>query len=183
MAERYLNSVTFTLMTYRGHPLIDDLTEVASLSINIGATIDVDQLTDEITEVMAGGPHLLEQNYRQFAWGASGAGLDLILQVPNTIVSALLIWDTIVRKLRERGSVRAPKAGTTAKSVATWAAECLKISEASIRIVGFEPIEHGHRVILETPEGSFAVETDVSAGITRLEPIPERPDDGPAISS
>jgi hypothetical protein len=150
------------------HPFIENLTDVVSLSVNVGAKVDLDQLVDEVTEIMAGRSHVLEQRYRQYAWGAAGSGVELILEVPTAAASAMLVWNQVAGRFRQKRQVRPPQAGDTAKSAAAWAATCLRVPVESVRIVGLEPAGDGHRVLLETPEGSFIVETDAESGVSRL---------------
>ena len=170
MTEHYLNVLTLRLRGYVGHPLPGNLAEEIALQVTVGAQVDVEQLASERTTDIGSGPRRVHQSVTETSWGASGAGAELIVDIPAVLTglaSLPVLWDAISRRILHRGQVRVLSAQTQAESARAWLAQSLNIGAEAIKIIGLEPVQDGHRVELETPAEIFDVEID-SHGVTRM---------------
>jgi hypothetical protein len=163
MAEHYLNVLTVRLRGYAGHPVPENLSEAMSLTVTVGAQLDLELLADDLRGNLAAGPRRIQQTYTETSWGASGSGALLVVDVPAVVTgfaSLAVLWDAISRRVLDHGQARTVAGETAAGSARTMVAESLNVGTDSIRIVGLKSVEDGHRVDLETPQGTFTVETD-----------------------
>jgi hypothetical protein len=170
MAEHYLNVLTVRLRDYSGHPLPENLVEAITLAVTVGASLDLDQLTDEIRKDLGGQPRRIKQIYNETGWGASGSGAEIIVDV-STVIGGIaglqVLWAAISQRILRRGQPRLIGAEHQAESARTFLAESLGIGTDSIRIIDIVPVGDGHRIGLETPAGPFAVEVD-GHGVSRM---------------
>jgi hypothetical protein len=170
MTERYLDVLTVHLRGYAGHPLPGNLAEETVLQVAVGARVDVEQLADELREDVGSGPRRVNQSITETNWGASGAGAELIVDIPTALTglaSLPVLWDTISRRILRRGRAQVLDPQTQAESARAWLAKSLNVGSDAIKIVGLEPLGDGHRVELETPAETFDVEID-TRGVTRM---------------
>ena len=89
MAEHYLNVLTVRLRGYAGHPVPENLTEAMSLTVTVGAQLDLELLADDLRGNLAAGPRRIQQTYTETSWGASGSGALLVVDVPTVVVMVL----------------------------------------------------------------------------------------------
>jgi hypothetical protein len=171
MADHYLNVLTVHLRTYEGgHPAVGSLVEEMVLEVLVGATVDVEQLADELGQDVGGGSRRVQQSVTETNWGASGSGAELIIDVPAVLTglaSLPVLWDTISRRALRHGKARVLNPQQQAESARDWLARSLNLGSDAIKIVGLEPLGDGHRVELETPGEIFDAEVD-NRGVTRM---------------
>jgi hypothetical protein len=163
MAEHYLDLLTIRLRGYNGHPLPDNLSGEIELEIEIGSSIDVEQLADEIEQELRSGPRVIEQSIRKRSWGASGASAVLLVSVPAVLgglASLPIIWDTVIHRILHLGKPHIIDADYLADRARSSLAMDLNIGTDAIKIVAREPIRDGQRMELETPLGTYIVETE-----------------------
>lgn len=163
MAEHYLNILTVRLRGYAGQPLPENLTEAVSLTVTVGAQLDLEQLADDVREDLAGGPCRIQQTYTETSWGATESEALLLVDVPTVvpgIASLTALWEVISRRVLDHGQAKTVPSETAAASARTLVAESLNVGTDRIRIVGLKPVRAGHRVGLEAPQGPFTVEID-----------------------
>jgi hypothetical protein len=163
MAEHYLNILTVRLRGYAGRPLPENLIEAVSLTVTVGAQLDLEQLADAVREDLAAGPRRIQQTYTETRWGATGSEALLLVDVPTVVTgvaSLTALWEVISRRVLDHGQPKTVPGETAAASARTMVAESLDVGADRIRIVGLKPVGDCHRVDLETPQGPFTVEID-----------------------
>jgi hypothetical protein len=171
MADHYLNVLTVHLRTYAGgHPVVGSLVEEMVLQVAVGATVDVEQLANELREDVGSGPRRIQQSITETSWGASGSGAELLIDIPAVLTglaSLPVLWDAVSRRVLRHGQARVLNPQQQAESAQRWLAQSLNLGSDEIKIVGLEPLEDGHRVELETPAEIFDVEVN-SNGVTQM---------------
>jgi hypothetical protein len=171
MAEHYLNVLTVRLRGYGAQPVPESLVEELALEITDVGSVDVDRLAEELKREVGEGPRSVRQNITEFGWGASGSWAELIIDVPtwlSGLASLPVLWDTITRRIVRLGQPRQLDAQSQAELARGWLADSLNIGTASIKIVGLQPRDDGHRVELQSRAGVFDVDMD-GGGVVRMQ--------------
>jgi len=171
MAKHYLDTLHVRLRGYAGgYPIPENLAEEISLEIIVDGLLDLEELTAEVAQDVAGGPRRVRQTYTEHSWGASGAGAELLIDIPTMVsgvASLAVLWDSISRRVLRRGKARIFDAQTQIKVARELLAESLNVGTDNIKVVHLERIEDRNRITLETPDGSFEIEID-SQGVTYM---------------
>jgi hypothetical protein len=179
MTERHLNSITLTLKVFDGLPVGGArLLEAYSLSIGSGERAEPDEITDELVNLVDDRPYLLDETYHATEWGASGAGLDIVIQVPNAILSGYLLWDKISKKLDSRKKDRLINTRADRAAAVSYIADTLQVFEVDIQVIEVNDDDTRLRVKVNTPVGQYELKAEKDNARTRLKSIPEpMPDD------
>jgi hypothetical protein len=168
VAEHYLDVLSVRLLGYVDAAAPENLAEEIALQVEVGARVDVEQLVDELKEDIGEGSRSIHQSITETDWGASGAGAEIIIEVPIALTVTLpFLWDKFSGRILRRGQPVVRDAQTQAESARASLAKDLGIGADTIKIVGFEPVGEGHRVELETPIGIFELEVD-GGGVRRM---------------
>ena len=171
MPGHYLDTLAVCLRGYDGYPSPGNLVEGLSLEVSVGGRVDLDELTSAIvTDDLAGGARSVRQSLTESSWGASGAGAELLIDVPawlSGLASVPVLWDAISRRVLRLGKARPVSAEACAEAARSMLARSLNVGTADVRVTGVEAVEHGSRVELESPQGRFAAEVGGN-GVTRL---------------
>jgi hypothetical protein len=174
MTERHLNSITLTLKIFDGQPFGGArLLEAYSLSIGSGERAEPDEITDELISLIGDRPYLLDQTYHATEWGASGAGLDILLQVPSAILSGYLLWDKISRKLDSRKKGELTNMNADLPAAVSYITDTLQVPEVDVQVIEVDDNDKRLRVIVNTPVGQYELKADKDSARTRLKNIPE----------
>jgi hypothetical protein len=170
VVEHYLDLLTIRLRGYDGFPQPDNLSGEFELEVTVGSRVDVEQLAGQIDEDLRLGPRSVEQSIRKRSWGASGASAVLLIDVPavlSGLASLPIIWDTMARRILHLGEPRILDADNLADRARSSLARDLNIGTDAIKVVARDPIQDGLRMELETPLGTYIVETE-GQSVTRI---------------
>lgn len=179
MTERHLNTITLTLKVFDGHPSGGGrLLEAYSLSIGSGETAEPDEITDELVSLVDDRPYLLDETYHATEWGASGAGLAILLQVPSAILAGYLFWEKISKKLDSRRKHELTNINADPVAAVSYIADTLQVFEVDIQVIEVDDNDKRLKVRVNTPIGQYELKANKDSARTRLKSIPETMQDG-----
>jgi hypothetical protein len=174
MTERHLNAITLTLKVFDGQPFGGArLLEAYSLSIGSGETAEPDEITDELTSLVDDRPYLLDETYHATEWGASGAGLDILLQVPTAILSGYLFWEKISKKLDSRRKHEITNINADPVAAVSYIADALQVFEVDVHVIEVDDNDKRLKVKVDTPVGQYELKADKDSARTQLKSTPE----------
>jgi len=159
------------LRGYWGHPFGDDL-ELAWMfdPVEVGK-LSLDELVEEFEALLGTEVFHLEQRWKHTEWGASGAGLEILIgMVSGTAVLMVERIANLIARLASREHRRGPFTAESAVQLSRdFLAEVREVQADSIRVDDVEPIEGGFRVRMQILGGDrFTMDVLNSGGVHRL---------------
>jgi hypothetical protein len=149
-------------------PLPESVKVGAVIYLDVSDRVDRDELIDELNVVLRGHPHVLDDRYSDYSWGASGASLDLLVQVAEVIggvASTGYLIEKVVALARRRGwrIGRTPEESGVRGGWGAWrarkaVAKVIDASERETSLVDMHGTPWGSLVTVDTPFGRFEVE-------------------------
>jgi len=82
---RISGGISVTVVGHSDGPVPANILEAIELWTEASGSIDRDALRGAIQDELRGLPYVLDEFYKDFSWGASGASLGFVLHVPALI--------------------------------------------------------------------------------------------------
>lgn len=174
------NGFRFVAVSHADYPLPDNVMEAAVLWIDAtesATPVQSDELRDALRAHLMGVPHVANDTYSEFSWGAAGASLELVYHV-STMIGGVAGVVYLVERMRAVAEAHGWKVGKLSREPSVEhvtlqarqaVAAAIEGSSREVVAARTERTPWGYRVNCSTPVGDFAVE--FTGDLTHIERV------------